>query len=108
MTDPQFQSLTIASRAAREAARVFDSKVRQVLDEAIGPDNWTLADVRNRGELRERPSFTDVLWDGKLLATIHRSQLWEYVDDPAGDPSGTCIRWTLNMRIQMHVGLSNA
>jgi len=99
----QIQFQTIGHEAARKAAMVFDSAVRGILDKTLGPDGWTLADVPNHGELREHASYTDLLWDGRLLATIHRSQLWEDVDDPAGDPSGRCIRWTLRLRVQMHV-----
>lgn len=104
--DFQFQS--VGNRASSEAARVFDSVVREVLGEALGPNGWTLADVPKRGEFNESPAWVDVLWDGRLLARIHRCQLWEYVDDPAGDPSGRCIRWTLRLRVQQHVTLEAA
>ena len=104
--DLQFQS--VVNRASSEAARVFDSAVREVLDKALGPNGWTLADIPRRGELRECPVFIDVLWDGRLLATIHRSQLWGNVNEPTGDPPGRCIRWTLRLRVQMHVEPANA
>ena len=88
---------TISNEAAREAAKVFDSAVRQVLDKALGADGWTLADVPNHGELRERANRVEVLWDGKLLATIHRHQRWEETR------SGPGCRWTMTLAVQQHL-----
>ena len=91
----QFQ--TISDEAARHVAKVFDSAVRGILDKALGPDGWTLADVPNHGELREHANRAEVLWDGKLLATIHRHQRWEETTSPPG------YRWTMTLVVQQHV-----
>jgi hypothetical protein len=91
----QFQ--TISNEAATEAAKVFDSAVRSVLDRALGAGNWTLRDVPNHGDLRQHGNRVEVFWDGRKLATIHRHQRWEETTSPPG------CRWTMTLAVQQHV-----
>ena len=91
----QFQ--TISDEAARHAASAFDSAVRRVLNRALGAGNWTLRDVPIHGGLREHANRVEVLWDGKLLATIHRHQRWEETT------SGPGCRWTMTLAVRQHV-----
>jgi hypothetical protein len=91
---------TIRDEAAKHAAECWDSAMLGILDKALGAGNWTLRDVQIHGVLHEHANRTEVLWDGKKLATIHRHQQWEETVFGVDSPG---LRWTIRLSVCQHV-----
>jgi hypothetical protein len=90
---------TQAREIGLQTAAAFEGIIIEVLDKALGAGNWALRDVPKHGELKEYPRFTEVLWDGRLLATIHRHQKWETTHSCAR------MKWSMTFAVQQHVTL---
>lgn len=88
----------VASQAAKEAARLYDGIIRDVLDKALGKGGWTMADLGRRGRLLGlREGVTHVLWDDRHLATIRQQ------DELVESSEPLTIRWSRKYEVEQHI-----
>ena len=88
----------IANQAAKRMAGLYDDIIRGILDKALGPDGWTMADVPQLGQILQNPEgVTWVVWDGRHLATIRLHEERKESTDPF------TLRWERTYRVEQHV-----
>jgi hypothetical protein len=85
-------------KAALASARLYDDIIRSILDKALGPTGWTMADVPQLGQiLQDQKGVTRVFWDGRHLATIRqRDEMSETVEPMS-------MKWRRIYEVDYHV-----